>query len=207
VKFIKQIFAVLALLCATHAFAAQEGRDYTVLNPPQPTSSGNKIEVLEFFFYGCPHCYKLHPLMSAWEKKAPKDVQLTYIPTIFRDSWESMARTYYTLEAMGKPRYLHDELFDAWNRDNLDLSDASSVIDFVSKHGVDGKKFSQMYNSFAIQSKITRSKQMTQTYGVRGTPTLVVDGKYEITGLYPDDTMRVLNELVDKARKEHAGKH
>jgi thiol:disulfide interchange protein DsbA len=208
VKFIKQVFVVLILLCATNAFAeAVVGRDYTVLNPPQPTRSGNKIEVLEFFFYGCSHCFKLHPLLSAWEKKMPKDVQITYVPTVFRDSWESMAHTYYALEAMGQQGRLDDDLYNAWNRDNLDLSEESAVTDFVARHGVDGKKFSETYNSFSVQSKVTRSKQMMQTYGVRGTPTLVVDGKYEITGLYPADTMRVLDELVNKARKERAAKH
>lgn len=207
-KFIKLIFAVLALSCATQVYAAAEaGKDYTVLNPPQPTRTGNKIEVLEFFFYGCSHCFKLHPLLNAWEKKMPKDVALVYVPTVFRDSWESMARTFYTLDALGLQGKLDDDLYNAWNLNNLDLSEASTATDFVSQHGVDGKKFSEIYNSFAIQSKVTRSKQMIQTYGVRGTPTLVVDGKYEITGLYPDDTMRVLSELVDKARKERVAKH
>jgi thiol:disulfide interchange protein DsbA len=204
VKLIKQIFVVLALLCATQTFAApQPGKDYTVLNPPQPTRTGNKIEVIEFFFYGCSHCFKLHPPLNAWEQKMPKDVELVFVPAVFNPSWEPMARTFYALEALGQRRQLHDALFQAWNR-NIELIDEASATDFVSKNGVDRKKFSDAYNSFSMQSKITRAKQMAQMYGIRGTPTIIVDGKYLISGLHPEPTIQVLNTLVDKAR---ASKH
>ncbi len=206
-KFIKQLFAILALLCATLSFAEpQAGKDFTMLNPPQPTHSGAKIEVLEFFFYGCSHCFKLHPMLSAWEKKLPKDVEFTYVPAIFNPSWEPMARTLYALEALGQRSQLHDELFNAWNVSNLDLSDEAKITEFVAQHGVDRKKFGDAYNSFSMQSKVTRAKQMGQSYFIRGTPTLIVDGKYLITGLHPPETMQVLNALIDKARKERAGK-
>ena len=107
----------------------EPGKDYKLLNPPQP-ASGNKIEVLEFFFYGCSHCFHLHPQMSAWEKTMPKDVELIYVPTIFRDSWEPMARTFYALEALGQLQQLHDALFKAWNVDNNDLSDEARILRF-----------------------------------------------------------------------------
>ena len=207
-KFIKQILVILALLFSTQVFAEpQAGKDYTLLNPAQPTHSGNKIEVLEFFFYGCSHCFKLHPLLSAWEKKIPKDVELTFVPAIFNPSWETMARTFYALDALGQRAQLHDDLFNAWNVSNMDLTEEAKATDFVAQHGVDRKKFSDAYNSFSMQSKVTRAKQMGQSYGIRGTPTLIVDGKYLITGLQPAATMEVLNTLIDKARKEHAGKH
>ena len=203
-RLIKQLFMVLALLCATHAFAEPEaGKDYQILNPAQPTQSGNKIEVLEFFFYGCSHCYNLNPQLSAWEKKMPKDIKFTYVPAIFdRPTWEVSARTFYALEALGQLAQLHDALFSAWN-DNIELVDEASTTDFLAKHGVDRKKFSDAYNSFSMQSKVVRAKQMEQIYRIRGTPSLVVDGKYLITGLPPAETIQVLNALVDKARKEH----
>ena len=207
-KFIKRLFVVLALLCSIQAFAEPEaGKDYTMLSPAQPTQSGNKIEVLEFFFYGCSHCFKLHPMMSAWEKKIPKDVELTFVPAIFNASWEPIARAFYALETLGQRAQLHDDLFDAWNVSNADLTDEAKITDFVVKHGVDRKKFGDAYNSFSMQSKVTRAKQMGQSYGIHGTPTLIVDGKYLITGLHPAETMQVLNALIDKARKERAGKH
>ena len=206
-KFIKQFLVILALLFSTQALAEpQAGKDYTLLNPAQPTH-GNKIEVLEFFFYGCSHCFKLHPLLSAWEKKIPKDVELTYVPAIFNPSWEPMARAFYALEALGQRAQLHDALFNAWNINSTDLSDEAKIADFVAQHGVDRKKFSHAYNSFSMQSKVTRAKQMGQSYLIRGTPTLIVDGKYLISGLHPPETIEVLTALIDKARKERTGKH
>ncbi|HLP98053.1 MAG TPA: thiol:disulfide interchange protein DsbA/DsbL [Sideroxyarcus sp.] len=206
-RLFKQVFAVLALLCATYAQAeVVAGRDYKLLNPPQPTAGGKKVEVLEFFFYGCSHCYHLHPALSAWEKKMPKDVSLQYVPVIFRDNWEPMARAFYALEALGQRGKLHDALFEAWNVTNTDLSDEAKITEFVSKRGVDRAKFGAAYNSFSLQSKIARSNQMVQSYGIRGTPTIAVDGKYIITGLQPEDTIRVLDEVIKIARKERAGR-
>lgn len=201
-KLIRSLFVTAALLISGSAFAAAEpGRDYILLNPPQPTDA-KKIEVLEFFFYGCSHCARLHPPLTVWEKTMPKDVALTFVPTIFRDSWEPMARTFYALESMGQREKLHDALFRAWT-DNVDLSDEEKITAFVAQHGVDKAKFSAAYNSFSMQSKVTRAKQMVRSYAVNGTPTLVVDGKYLITGLQPDETIRVLNEVIAIARKSH----
>lgn len=207
-KFIKQIFVILALLCASHVFAGPElGKDYKVLSTPQPTRAGSKIEILEFFFYGCSHCFKMHPALTDWEKKMPKDVELVYVPTIFSSSWEPMARTFYALEMLGQQKQLHDELFNAWNVNNIDLRDEAKITEFVGRRGVDRKKFGEAYNSFAMQSKVTRSKQLQQIYGIRGTPSFTVDGKYLISGLGPEETIKVLDALIDKARKERAGKH
>ncbi|MFA5824920.1 MAG: thiol:disulfide interchange protein DsbA/DsbL [Gallionellaceae bacterium] len=204
-KFLKQLVAVAVLLFSTQVFAeAQLGRDYKELSPAQPVRAGEKIEVLEFFFYGCSHCFHLHPQLSAWEKKMPKDVELQLVPTIFRDSWEPMARTFYALETMGMQRRLHDDLFNAWNVKNIDLSDEAKILDFVAQRGVDRAKFSAAYNSFTMSSKVTRSNQMVRDYGIRGTPTVIVDGKYIVTGLTPEETISVLNDLIVKARKERS---
>ncbi len=202
-KLIKNLVVALSLLVGSSAFAAVEvGKDYSLLNPPQPTES-KKIEVLEFFFYGCSHCFHLHPLLSDWEKTMPKDVQLTFVPTIFRDSWEPMARTFFALESLGKREQLHDALYNAWNKDNNQLFEEDKIRDFVASHGVDGAKFSAAYNSFSMQSKVERAKQMIRSYSINGTPTLVVDGKYVIEGLQPEDTIRVLKEVIAIARKTH----
>lgn len=203
-KFFKQLLVAAVLIFSTQVFAeAQLGRDYKQLSPGQPVR-GEKIEVLEFFFYGCSHCFHLHPSLSAWEKKMPKDVELQLVPTIFRDSWEPMARTFYALEAMGQLRRLHDDLFNAWNVNNIDLSDEAKILDFVAQRGVDRAKFSADYNSFTMSSKVSRSNQMVRDYGIRGTPTVIVDGKYVVTGLTPEETISVLNELIVKARKERS---
>ena len=205
-KSIRSLLITAALFISGAAIAAAElGKDYKLLNPAQPTSS-KKIEVLEFFFYGCSHCFHLHTPLSAWEKTKPKDVELTFVPTIFRDNMEPMARTMYALESIGQLDKLHDVLYRAWNVDNIELFDEASIGDFVAKHGVDRAKFSAAYNSFSMQSKVERARQMIRSYGINGTPTLVVDGKYVITGLQPDDTVRVLKEVVAMARKARSGR-
>ncbi|HEU0282713.1 MAG TPA: thiol:disulfide interchange protein DsbA/DsbL [Gallionella sp.] len=203
---IKKLIVAAVLLAGSTAFAAvEQGKDYKLLNPPQLTGT-KKVEVLEFFFYGCSHCFHLHPQLSAWEKTMPKDVELIYVPTIFRDSWEPMARTFYALESLGQLHPLHDALYKAWNVDNDTLSEEAKILDFVTQRGVDRAKFSAAYNSFSMQSKVVRAKQMIRSYGITGTPTLVVDGKYLITGLQPADAIRVLNEVIVMARKEHSAK-
>lgn len=191
------------LLSGTTVAAAELGKEYRLLEPPQPVA-GKKIEVLEFFFYGCSHCYDLHKPLTAWEKKMPKDVDLIYVPTIFRESMEPLARALYALETLEQTHQLHDALYRAMNVEGVNLRDEAGIADYLAKNGVDRAKFSAAYNSFAMQSKVTRAKQMIRSYGVSGTPTIVVDGKYLITGLYPEDTIRVLNEVIAKARKERS---
>lgn len=201
---IRNLFVAAILFIGGAAVAAVEpGKDYKLLNPPQPVIT-KKIEVLEFFFYGCSHCYHLHPLLSAWEKTMPKDVELVYVPTIFRDSWEPMARTFYALESLGQLHQQHDALYKAWNVDNDVLGDEVKVLDFLAPRGVDRAKFSAAYNSFAMQSKVTRAKQMIRSYGITGTPTLIVGGKYLITGVQPAEYIRILNEVIDMVRKERS---
>ena len=195
--------AALLFVSGTAVAAVQPGKDYKVLTPPQPVST-KKIEVLEFFFYGCSHCYHLHPHFSAWVKTMPQDVEVVYVPTIFRDSWEPMARTFYALESLGQQSQLHDALYKAWNVDNDVLSDEAKILDFLAPRGVDRTKFSAAYNSFSMQSKVTRAKQMIRSYGITGTPTLIVDGKYLITGVQPAEYIRILDEVIDMVRKERS---
>jgi thiol:disulfide interchange protein DsbA len=205
VSFLKNIVAALFILISTQVFAEPvAGQDYKLVNPPQQTNTGDKIEVLEFFFYGCGHCYTFHPHLTTWEKKAAKDVELVLIPTVFNASWEPMANTYYALEVMGLNHKLHNELYRLWNEDNKALTVEADIVEALAKQGVDSKKFTDAYHSFGVQSKVTRSKQMLQTFGIRGTPSVIVDGKYLITGLQPADTIKVMNALIDKARKDHA---
>lgn len=196
------MFAALLFVCGNAASAIELGKDYKLLNPSQPTDT-KKIEVLEFFSYSCSHCFHLHPYLSAWEKAIPKDVELYYVPTIFGPSAEPFGITYYALESMGQSQQLHDVLYRAIHVENTGIYDFDTIATYVEKRGVDRAKFLAAYNSFSVQSKVMRAKQMIRSYGINGTPTLVVDGKYLITGLQPPDTIRVLKEVIELARKDH----
>jgi thiol:disulfide interchange protein DsbA len=203
-KLLSNLMIIVALLYASGAQAELVmGKDYKMLNAPQPAST-SKIEVLEFFFYECGHCFHLHPLLAAWEKTKTADVEMNYIPTMFRDSTEPLAHAYYALQSMGQILQLDDAIYQAIHVTQTNLYDADTIGAFVSKHGVDRAKFEATYNSFSVQSKVSHAKQMIRTYNIQGTPTLIVDGRYVITGLQPEDTVRVLNELIVKVRKDRA---
>ncbi len=199
-KLIRKFFAVLTILLAANAYAEGE---YSTLIPPQPTHSGKKIEVLEFFFYGCIHCYHLHPYLSKWQATMPKDVKLDFVPVHFNPSWEPMAYTFYALKAMGQQGRLDDKLYDVMNSQQP-LLNMDAIADFVAKNGVNREKFIKYYQSFSVQSEVEHSGQMTMAYQVEGTPTLVVDGRYVITGLEPQDAIRALDQVINKVRQEHS---
>jgi thiol:disulfide interchange protein DsbA len=191
-------------------------RDYSRVNPPQATDSGNRVEVIEFFWYGCIHCYHLEVPLKAWLKRKPADVVFRYVPAIFDSaSWSPMARAYYALDAMGIVEKHHDDIFTAIHRDGQKamVTDPRVFADWLAGRGVDKQKFLDTYNSFAVNGRTQRSADMTRSYDVPGTPTLVVDGKY-LTG--PSMTtnadksvnyerfFQVLDQLVAQARKERA---
>lgn len=204
---LKSLLVTVFLMLFSSAYAAVQ--NYTLLNPPQPAST-KKIEVLEFFFYECPHCFHLHNELIGWEKTMPADVDIEFVPTIFRDSTEPLARTYFALKSMGKIRQLDDDIYQAIHVKQIGLYDLDTIGAFVASKGVDRAKFVADYNSFTVNSDIIRAKQMIRSYGIDGTPTLVVDGKYKITGMQPADTVRVLNEVIAMVRKERqakTGKH
>lgn len=200
------LFAVAFLFSGAAFSAAQLGTDYTMLVSPQPVGT-KKIEVMEFFFYECPHCFHLHNELMGWEKTMPSDVELVFVPTMFRDSTEPLARTYYALEALGKSRQLDDAIYQAIHVKDMDLRDLNTISTFVASQGVDKAKFIAAYNSFTVNSKIIRAKQMIRSYGINGTPTLVVDGKYVISGLQPVATLHVLDEVIDMVRNERKAGH
>lgn len=182
-----------------------EGRDYTVLHFPQPVESGKKIEVLEFFWYGCPHCNDLHPHLKAWLKKMPRDVSFRYVPAVFRPNWVPGAKTFYAMDALGVKDKLHDRMYEAVHLDNLDMTKEDVLFGWVAKQGVDRKKFMEAYNSFSVGAKAAQSAQMSRDYALSGVPSLVVDGKYLTSGKMggtAEDTLRILDELIVKVRKE-----
>ena len=193
-------------LLVTYSARAEivEGRDYTTLSHPQPADE-KSIEVMEFFWYGCPHCYELHPRIKAWLKRMPSDVSFRYVPAVFRANWIPGAKTFYGLEALGLRDKLHDKVYDAIHVDKVDLTKDEILFDWIAKQGVDRQKFIDAYNSFAVQNQVTRTTRMSKDYALSGVPAVVVDGKYLTSGRMgstPDDTIRTMEELIEKVRKE-----
>ena len=209
-------FISMTLLCTglflTSLFAQAEpqlSKEFALVNPPQAVETGKKIEVLEIFWYGCPHCSDLEAPLSAWVKKLPGDVTFRRMPAIFRDNWAPMAKAYYTFEALNEVEKLHSALFHAIHTQGLDPTNETTLFDWVVKQGVDKKKFTDTYLSFAIQSKVLRAKQLTREYGITGVPSLIIDGKYvtssSMTGGH-QGLFTTVDFLIAKARKERAGK-
>ncbi|OJZ15522.1 MAG: disulfide bond formation protein DsbA [Thiobacillus sp. 63-78] len=200
--------AVLSLSALAAPEEAFEGRDYALVSAPQPVATGKKIEVLEFFWYRCPHCNQLEPGLEAWLKKLPKDAQARRVPAVFRDDWMPGAKIYYTLEQMGLLSRLHRKVFDAYHVDNLNLNDPAVLGGWMAKQGVDRKKFESLYNSFSIQSRAMQGAQLAAAYGITGVPAFIIDGKYttseSMTGSEPR-LFEVLDQLIVKARNERSG--
>ena len=219
IKRLGYLVALLALLAAGSGGAQQPvvGRDYTLINPPQPTDSGKKIEVLEFFWYGCIHCYHLEAPLKAWLKRKPADVEYRFVPAVFDPSWLPLTRTFYALDAMGLAGKYHDDIFHAIHRDRQKalVADPRVIADWLAGKGVDKQKFLDTYNSFAVNGRAQRSADMTRSYDIPGTPALVVDGRY-LTGpsmtINPDNSVnyerffQVLEQLIAQARKDRGGK-
>lgn len=224
-KFFRRIFRLAAafalVLCAGLA-AAQPvaGKDYRLINPPQPVESGAKIEVLEFFWYACPHCSSLQAPLTAWLKRRPADVEFRRVPAAFHESWLQLARTYYTLEAMGVVDKVHHDVFIAIHEQRaLDpkqlLRNPKPLFDWVAGKGVDRQKFADTYNSFAINGRTRRTLDVTRNYDIPGTPAIVVDGKYLTAPsmtLNADNTInyaryfQVVDGVIELARKNRGGK-
>ena len=198
---------VAALGTSLPALAQTPGKEYTPITPAQPTDEAAKIEVLEFFSYGCPHCSDFHPLISAWVAKLPGDVVFKRVPITFgRAAWANIARLYYTLEATGDLARLDGEVFKAIHNDRINLFEELGIFDWVAKKGVDPKKFRDTFGSFGVMSKVKRGDQLAQAYKISGVPALAVDGKYMIMGKDFAEQLANADKMIAKARSEKPGK-
>ena len=201
----KALALAASLLTFALAAAAQAPQPYQVLNPPQPTEGGGKVEVIEFFWYGCPHCYSLEPEVNKWLKNAPKDVVFKRIPAFPNDTWGEAARIYYTLEAMGILEQTHQKVFDAWHKENKNLANRRIREEWLKANGIDVAKYNEMEKSFSVASKLQRAKQLSANYKVDGVPRVYVNGKYYTEPASAGSNERVfavVDQLVAMARKE-----
>ncbi|HWK75586.1 MAG TPA: thiol:disulfide interchange protein DsbA/DsbL [Povalibacter sp.] len=205
--------AALSALAFSLPASAQpvEGRDYTRLETPQTPETTGKIEVIEFFSYGCPHCFDFNPLVSNWAAKLPKNVVFIRVPVAFgRAEWGALARTYYTLQATGDLERLDNALFDAIHKERKPLFNEENLAQWAADNGVDRAKFTAAYNSFSVTTKAKHAEQMSRSYKVDGVPKLVIDGKYVPLGntfqAMLANAEQVLDDVVEPARSAKASK-
>jgi thiol:disulfide interchange protein DsbA len=183
------LFAFLLAVCGFSAHSQGRpvpGKDYVELPTAQATETGSKIEVVEFFWYRCPHCHALEPLLNPWLKKLPADAQFRLVPAIFNDEWALDARVFYALEATGNLERLHHPLIDAIHKEGgANLKGPTYmkwVSDWLSKNGVDIGKYDAALRSFTVESKVKRAFQIAQAYRLEGVPSMAVQGKYVVSG-------------------------
>ena len=163
---------------AQGAKAPDAGIDYKEVTPAQPTESGGKIEVLEFFWYGCPHCYAFEPQLNAWTKKLPSDVAFRRVHAQFTPQWVQHAKLFYTLDALGEVERLHRKCFDTIHGERRDLLKDSDMLEWAAQNGIDKARFSDAFKSFGVAGKLQRAKQVVANYKIDGVPTLSVNGKF-----------------------------
>ena len=203
---LRQLFAAaLVAFGFAAAGASAQPADYGLLNPPQPTEGGGKIEVIEFFWYGCPHCARLEPFLQKWVAAAPKDVVFKRVHALPSNAWLENATLFYVLEAMGQVDRLHSKVFEAIHNEGVNLNIESVRNSWLTKNGIDPAKYAEVAKSFSVQTKLARARQMTSSYKVDGVPQLVVNGKYITNNTYAQGEpkiMPIVDKLVDKARKE-----
>jgi len=193
----KRFLAVLLLGLA--ALAAHAEGNYRVLKNPRPLDNPALIEVREFFWYGCPHCYRLEPHLARWLKTRPADVTFIRTPAALNPLWEANSRGYYAVEMMGMTEKTHGPLFHAIHDKRQKLFDQASLADFYARLGVNPAQFNANYNSFHVSGMVARSRQLAQAYGLEGVPAVVVNGKYVVSGEGPE-VIATLNLLIGKER-------
>ena len=202
------LFALLPLSAALAQTAADdlvEGRDYVVIADARPWQpQAGRIEVAEVFAYPCSHCADFQPLVDAWLRKAPTDVVFAYVPAAF-DPADAYARGYFAAQALGVDKRLHQRFFDAVHRDySLPARGASldEVAQFAAANGVDRAKFRAAMTSADTEAKMVAAREFAVRSGLRGTPTVIVDGRYRVQGRTLADTLRITDRLIERARAD-----
>ncbi len=182
------------------------GTHYVQLPARQPVATGDKIEVREFFWYGCPHCYRLEPYLDRWLERLPDDVAYVRTPGVAR-RWLPHARAYFAFQALGVTDKVHRAFFDAIHKEGKKLADEASIAEFLAPYGVDAAAFRKAFNSFGVKTQVQKAKQLNFRYGVDSVPTITVDGLYKTSVPQaggPNQLIQLLDHLIAKARAERA---
>lgn len=201
----KKILLILILTFSTMANANYEaGVDYVVLDKPVKTVTGEKVEVRELFWYYCPYCFDVEPLVENWLKNKPKDAQFVRQPAVFSDKWIAGAVYYYVLEQLGEVDKLHGALFDSIHVEKEAFYSYEDFVDWLVERGVNKVKAENAFKSFSVNVKVNKSKLNSRKYQVSGVPSFIVSGKYLVDSKHAGSKIRmfdVINHLVKKEAK------
>ena len=197
------VAASLFGMSAQAAEPVEAGKQYVELSSAVPVSEPGKIEVVELFWYGCPHCYAFEPTINPWVEKLPSDVNFVRIPAMFGGPWDAHGQLFITLDMMGVEHKVHAAVFDAIQKGGKRLTDKNDMADFVATQGVNKEEFLKTFDSFAVKGKIAQYKELAKKYEVTGVPTMIVNGKYRFdlgTSGGPEGTLQVADQLIAKER-------
>lgn len=195
------------IICLTSSIAvaedtgslAAEGGGFARVVPPQPTQDKQRVEVIEFFWYGCPHCYNFEPHLNEWAKNLPDNVQFIRQPAIFSAKWAAGAKAYFVADVLGVTDKVHGDLFAVIQEQKKSLDSEEEMVEFFVAHGVDKEAFHNAYNSFYVATKMSQAENMPMRYGVTGVPAVIVNGKYRTNGTlaktFPN-MLDVMNRLI-----------
>ena len=205
------IGAMAAALAPVSLVRAQQGAaaGYTTLQNALPVENPAKVEIVEFFWYGCIHCYNLEPLLDAWLPKLPADAYFRRIPAVFNERWAHDATVYYAFDALGVLDKLHRAFFEAIHKDRLKTDNPAALNEWLVKNGVEVKKFEAAMKSFGVQSKVKRATQLTTGAQIDGTPALMIQGRYTVSvdqGRSREGMLATADTLAGMVRKSFAGK-
>lgn len=184
----------------------QSSTGYEAVSPPQPTANSAKIEVIEFFWYGCPHCYSFEPTLTTWLKAKPENVEFIRIPAIFNEQWGKHAKAYFTAEALGVIDKIHTDFFDAIQEKKQELETEDQLAKFFAAHGVKEADFRETYNSFMIDAKMRQAPALAAKYGITGVPAIIVNGKYKTNGTLAGSQEKMIDVMNALIKKESGAK-
>jgi thiol:disulfide interchange protein DsbA len=202
----------LAVACLAFAFlngpaAAAPENAYQPLNPPQPTVSGARVEVLEIFWYGCPHCYALEPYLEKWKETKPEDVEFVRVPAVLNRTWIPHARAYYTAQKLGVLDKIHSQLFNALHRERKSVYTDAEIRKFFVEQGVSGDDFDRVYNSHEVDTRMKQALVIARGAKITGVPAIIISGKYmtsgPLAGSY-EGIIEVIDTLVAREREAAA---
>ncbi len=204
-KLISALFLVFMLpFASAWAQDYSDGNGYTAIKTPVRTANPDKIEVVEIFWYGCPHCYALEPYTQAWKKELPADVEFKFLPAVFGRNWLAHAKAFHVADLLGIEDKIHSDMFNAIHQDRKRLNSEDDLAEFFTQYGVSEDEFHKQYDSFAVNSRLSQADSKIRGYGARGVPGIVVNGKYLVTAATAggnNNIYSVVDFLIEKERQ------